>query len=124
MDTKIDVSLLPELSQEDQFGGSTTVVIDGQLDGTAMATSTRLDAGEYRIGAGTTITWPAGAEAPFAESVQRLDGRSWSRPFGDKDLSGGHPVYYAVAALIANAFGIMGMPHIVVRFYTNPTGRV
>lgn len=100
-----------------------TVAIDGRLDDTAMAGSTRLDAGEYRIGAGTTITWPAGAEAPFAESVQRLDGRSWSRPFGDKDLSGGHPVYYAVAALIANAFGIMGMPHIVVRFYTNPTGR-
>ena len=38
-------------------------------------------------------------------------------------MDGGNPRYFALAVFVANAFGVMGMPHIVVRFYTNPNGR-
>lgn len=34
----------------------------------------------------------------------------------------GHPVYATWSTLIALAFGAMGLPHILVRFYTNPDG--
>lgn len=99
------------------------VMATGSIDGALVDGPIRLTEGSHSIGAGASIEWPAGAPVVFAEQVQQLDGRAWSEPFGDKDLSGGHPFYFSLAALVANAFGIMGMPHIVVRFYTNPTGR-
>src|SRR4029079_15824724 len=46
----------------------------------------------------------------------------WSRPlsgFGGRD----HPVYAMYSTLLALCFGTMGLPHVVVRFYTNPDGR-
>lgn len=111
-----------------QLTEATTVRAQGTIDGAgvdgtiALGTGT-LGTGSYAIDAGTVIEWPAGAAAPFADGVQRLTGTDWSQPLGDKDLAGGHPLYFAISVVVANAFGIMGMPHIVVRFYTNPTGR-
>jgi len=102
---------------------SSTVDAVGAIDGRAVDGSLRLSAGRHVVGAETIITWPAGTAVPFADGVQRLNGDDWAAPLGEKDLSGGHPLYFTIASLIANAFGIMGMPHIVVRFYTNPTGR-
>ncbi len=49
-------------------------------------------------------------------------GREWSRPlsgFGGRD----HPVYATYSTLLALCFGTMGLPHVLVRFYTNPDGR-
>jgi cation/acetate symporter len=46
----------------------------------------------------------------------------WSRPlsgFGGRD----HPVYATYSTLLALCFGTMGLPHVLVRFYTNPDGR-
>ncbi len=80
-------------------------------------------AGTLEVPAGTTITWPAGIVVPHAERIELLDGDDWARPLGDKAVGGGHPLYFSFAVFMANMFGIMGLPHIVVRFYTNPTGR-
>jgi len=102
---------------------ATIVDATGVIDARPVSGELTLDVGSHTIGAETSIVWPADALAPFAENVQRLSGTEWSEPLGEKDLSGGHPLYFTISALIANAFGIMGMPHIVVRFYTNPTGR-
>ncbi len=45
---------------------------------------------------------------------------SWSLPLGD----GGAQGLYTTYSLIAATFlGTMGLPHVVVRFYTNPDGR-
>lgn len=105
----------------------TTVIVDGtiaersglaEFDSPAM-----LYPGSYEVGAGTTITWPAGSAAPFNSRFPQLDDQSWSAPFKGEGLPGGSPVYFAIATFVANAFGIMGLPHIVVRFHTNPTGR-
>ena len=34
-----------------------------------------------------------------------------------------HPVYATYSTLLALCFGTMGLPHVLVRFYTNPDGR-
>jgi cation/acetate symporter len=46
----------------------------------------------------------------------------WAEPLGG--LAGqGHPVYATYSLLLALALGTMGLPHVLVRFYTNPDGR-
>jgi len=49
-------------------------------------------------------------------------GHDWARPlggFGGRD----HPLYATYSTLLALCFGTMGLPHVLVRFYTNPDGR-
>ncbi len=48
-------------------------------------------------------------------------GPSWAEPlsgFGGQD----HAVYATYSTIIALALGTMGLPHVLVRFYTNPDG--
>ena len=50
------------------------------------------------------------------------ESHEWARPldgFGGHD----HPVYATYSTLLALCFGTMGLPHVLVRFYTNPDGR-
>ncbi len=85
-------------------------------------TPRRLAIGPLTVDAGATIIWPAGAPVAHQDRIQVIDGRAWATPLGEKAVGGGHPLYFSFAILLANMFGIMGLPHIVVRFYTNPTG--
>ena len=57
---------------------------------------------------------PAGVVSPGR--VQDL----WSSPLAS---SSGHPLYTTYSIIIATFLGTMGLPHVVVRFYTNPDGR-
>ncbi|MFC5676339.1 cation acetate symporter [Aeromicrobium endophyticum] len=45
---------------------------------------------------------------------------AWFTPFGDTDGPG---LYLTYSVLVATFLGTMGLPHVVVRFYTNPDGR-
>ena len=99
------------------------VEVSGEIDGRPIAGETSLESGRHEISAETTIVWPAGSVAPYAEGISRLTGTEWSQLQEGKTLAAGHPLYFTISVLVANAFGIMGMAHIVVRFYTNPTGR-
>jgi cation/acetate symporter len=46
----------------------------------------------------------------------------WKEPLNG--LAGqGHPVYATYSLLLALGLGTMGLPHVLVRFYTNPDGR-
>ncbi len=47
-------------------------------------------------------------------------GATWADPL---DLAGGHPLYSTYSLMLATFLGTMGLPHVVVRFYTNPDGR-
>ncbi|MGA8258277.1 MAG: cation acetate symporter, partial [Nocardioides sp.] len=47
-------------------------------------------------------------------------GDGWSMPLGD---GGGQGLYTTYSLVIATFLGTMGLPHVVVRFYTNPDGR-
>ena len=46
-------------------------------------------------------------------------GASWANPL---DFAGGHPLYSTYSLMVATFLGTMGLPHVVVRFYTNPDG--
>jgi len=49
--------------------------------------------------------------------------KTWLRPFGPMTSKYGHPLLYTYSLIIALICGTAGLPHILVRFYTNPDGR-
>ena len=51
-------------------------------------------------------------------TVGAVDVSDWVRP-----LQGDNAVYLTYSLVLATFFGTMGLPHVVVRFYTNPDGR-
>jgi cation/acetate symporter len=56
-----------------------------------------------------------------APHVLTSPGHEWSHPlsgFGGVE----HPVYATYSVMLALCFGTMGLPHVLVRFYTNPDG--
>ncbi|GAB3072512.1 hypothetical protein GCM10027053_42080 [Intrasporangium mesophilum] len=50
--------------------------------------------------------------------VGAVDVTDWVRP-----LQGPNALYLTYSLVLATFFGTMGLPHVVVRFYTNPDGR-
>jgi len=62
------------------------------------------------------------AGQPPPSVVPTAGGGAWSQPlsgFGGRE----HPVYATYSTILALCFGTMGLPHVLVRFYTNPDGR-
>jgi Na+(H+)/acetate symporter ActP len=47
----------------------------------------------------------------------------WLNPFGPMTSKWGYPLLYTYSLIIALVCGTAGLPHILVRFYTNPDGR-
>jgi Na+(H+)/acetate symporter ActP len=47
----------------------------------------------------------------------------WVNPFGPLTSKHGYPLLYTYSLIIALVCGTAGLPHILVRFYTNPDGR-
>ncbi|WP_225825704.1 cation acetate symporter [Streptomyces naphthomycinicus] len=80
-----------------------------------------LDPGVHEVRAGTTLRFPPRAPVPVRESDDGRGASSWAAP-----LSGGkddHPLYTTYGLICATFLGTMGLPHVLVRFYTNPDGR-
>jgi len=95
-----------------------TVTVDGTVDGRALdGTETRLPAGAHRIDGGTRLTFAAGAEVPAAGRGAD-DALSPSRAESREE----RPLYATYGLILATFFGTMGLPHVVVRFYTSPHG--
>jgi Na+(H+)/acetate symporter ActP len=72
-----------------------------------------LNVGSHIISAGTAVTFPAGSDVPDVAGV--ATGRGWLLPG-----SGG--LFAAYSLILATFLGTMGLPHVLVRFYTNPDG--
>lgn len=49
-----------------------------------------------------------------------ISGHDWMEPMATVSA---HPVYATWSLVVATCLGTMGLPHVVVRFYTNPDGR-
>ena len=49
--------------------------------------------------------------------------KAWLEPFGKFTGKHGYPLLYTYSLIIALICGTAGLPHILVRFYTNPDGR-
>jgi cation/acetate symporter len=76
-------------------------------------------AGERRTLPAGTIELPPGAVVPVAEGIDAQPGEEWARPV---DSSGDSSPVFVYSLLLATFLGTMGLPHILVRFYTNPDG--
>ena len=69
------------------------------------------------------IVWLGdGGQSPADPSlvVDGESGTAWANPV---DFAGGHPLYSTYSLMVATFLGTMGLPHVVVRFYTNPDGQ-
>lgn len=73
---------------------------------------------DHEVGAGTTLTFDAGATVPVVTDAT-ADNGSWLRPGSD----GGEGMLRTYSLIFATFLGTMGLPHVLVRFYTNPDGK-
>jgi Na+(H+)/acetate symporter ActP len=97
------------------------ISVTGSLDGRPVHAAGIPSAGEHTLGAGTTLTLAAGAATPVVAGTPSA-GTEWIASGGG--LGGGHPLYQVLSIIVATFLGTMGLPHVLVRFYTNPDGRV
>ena len=68
------------------------------------------------------IAWRSGDHPVGVLESLHGAGAEWAEPLsqaGGRD----HPLYATYSLLLALCFGTMGLPHVLVRFYTNPDGR-
>jgi cation/acetate symporter len=98
-------------SQSVKFPADSTYVVDGVTHRAAKGEKVTLPAGDVRL--------PPDAAVPMADGADTGNGIHWSRPVGKGESDGPLFVY---SLLIATVLGTMGLPHILVRFYTNPDG--
>jgi len=69
------------------------------------------------------IVWLGdGGSSPAAAGrvVEGINGTDWANPLA---VAGDHPLYTTYSLMLATFLGTMGLPHVVVRYYTNPDGR-
>ncbi len=93
-----------------------TGVVDGRTYSGGIAP---LPPGLHTVEEGTRLDFAPGSVVPVEEDLPATTDEAWSQP-----LSGGreHGLYTTYSLIIATMLGTMGLPHILVRFYTNPDG--
>ncbi|RAS62243.1 sodium:solute symporter family protein [Lentzea atacamensis] len=92
----------------------------GEIDGLRIENAGHvLTDGYHRIGHGSEFTFPRGAPVPHVSTMAHNTNESWAQP----ESSGQRfPLYGVYSLIIATFLGTMGLPHVIVRFYTNPNG--
>jgi Na+(H+)/acetate symporter ActP len=114
--TTVDVSTPVTL----QVGAPVEVGVRGEVDGATVNGPVSWAPGLHRVDAGTTLHFPAGSAVPVVSDADPDQG-SWSAPLtGSED---GHSLLATYSLVLALLLGTMGLPHVLVRFYTNPDGR-
>ncbi|MER3398562.1 MAG: cation acetate symporter [Chloroflexota bacterium] len=89
----------------------------GELRQIPAGTAFTLPPGQSRIVAGGRLEYQAGSAVPNAPA-----GESWAKPFGPFTSGLGYPLIFTYSLMIATVLGTAGLPHILVRFYTNKDG--
>ncbi|MGE2716948.1 cation acetate symporter [Mycolicibacterium litorale] len=97
------------------------ITVTGTLDGEPVTAAPIGAPGEHRLTEGTTMTLAEGAATPVLAGTPAA-GSDWLASGGG--LGGAHPLYQVLSIIVATFLGTMGLPHVLVRFYTNPDGRV
>lgn len=93
------------------FPRAAAYAVDGVAGRAAAGEERTLPAGRLTLAAGTTV--------PVARGTDARVGAEWARPVADR--SDASPVF-VFSLLLATVLGTMGLPHILVRFYTNRDG--
>jgi Na+(H+)/acetate symporter ActP len=98
----------------------TPLVASGRVDGIDRPGAPLVWApGRHVVTAPTTLTFDAGLPVPVAAGAPVTD-EAWLQPF-PRGRDAGLLATYSL--IIATFLGTMGLPHVLVRFYTNPDGR-
>ncbi|HEX2773818.1 MAG TPA: cation acetate symporter [Micromonosporaceae bacterium] len=84
------------------------------------ATVTRADGSTALVRTGDQLTFAAGEPVPQVSGVASEDGVDWLLP-GEPDRDR-HGLFSTYSLILATFLGTMGLPHVLVRFYTNPDG--
>jgi Na+(H+)/acetate symporter ActP len=63
------------------------------------------------------LHWQAAGRPPIPAPA------SWVSPLGGVGAGAPHPLFSTYSLILATFLGTMGLPHVLVRFYTNPQGR-
>ncbi|MFF1676814.1 sodium/solute symporter [Streptomyces sp. NPDC058256] len=109
---RVDDSLDLKLSQP--LGVTATGTVDGRRYEDERV---ELPAGVHHIQRGTRLTFTKGDPVPAADRGSN-GGMSTSLASGREE----RPLYATYGLILATFLGTMGLPHVVVRFYTSPHG--
>jgi Na+(H+)/acetate symporter ActP len=101
------------------LAGPSTVGVHGTLDGSTVDGPVDLPAGAHKVGDGTRLDFAAGAGVPRVDAVAAESPLDWLLPGEQDDAEG---VFATYSLIIGTFLGTMGLPHVLVRFYTNPNG--
>ena len=93
------------------FPEATRYTVDGVPAAAAEGEERTLPAGEIGL--------PPRAVVPVADGIDPQRGEDWARPV---ESTGPTSAVFVYSLLLATFLGTMGLPHILVRFYTNPDG--
>ncbi|HET9077820.1 MAG TPA: cation acetate symporter [Acidimicrobiales bacterium] len=102
------------------------VTLQGRVDATSSNPTPApllLGPGEHRVAAGTSLGFPAGAHSPTVRSTPLLSASQWNSPLVRLNGRSVHPLAATYGVILATFLGALGLPHILVRFYTNPDGQ-
>ncbi|MCE0761818.1 cation acetate symporter [Pseudonocardia kujensis] len=89
----------------------------GEVDGATVDGPLLWSPGLHTVEAGTELRFAAGTGVPVPVGTPATD-RAWLEP-----RSGPLDLLEIYSILVAGIAGTMGLPHVLVRFYTNPDGR-
>jgi Na+(H+)/acetate symporter ActP len=97
-----------------------TLTATGDVDGVRLnATPLHWATGTHTVGAGSELVFPGGSAVPVVAGSPASDA-SWLTPY---PAGREHGLLATYSLIIALFLGTMGLPHVLVRFYTNPDGR-
>jgi Na+(H+)/acetate symporter ActP len=108
-----------EASVTDDVTRPVTVEAKGTIDGHPLDGRYLLADGTHTLHSGTTVVFPAGARVPAITGIALEPNSRWALPLSS---GGPHPLYATYSLILATFLGTMGLPHVLVRFYTNPDG--
>ncbi|MGW6375628.1 sodium/solute symporter [Rhodococcus sp. NPDC055112] len=103
-----------------QVSGPIAAGVSGTLDGAEVDGTVMLGPGEHELGSGTALILEAGSPVPVVAGAPATDA-DWLEP--GSGLGGEHPLFQVYSLMIGIFLGTVGLPHVLVRFYTNPDGR-
>lgn len=103
-----------------QVNSDLWVTADGTVDGGEVSGPIRLTAGDHDVSAGTSLVLAPGAAVPVVSGAPATHDQ-WATP--GWGFGGDHPMYQVYSLIVGIFLGTMGLPHVLVRFYTNPDGR-
>jgi Na+(H+)/acetate symporter ActP len=100
-----------------EVAAGTELQARGTVDGVPVDGPLTWAPGVHDVEAGTELRFAAGSDVPVPAGTPTTD-REWLEP-----QAGGAKLLEIYSILIAGIAGTMGLPHVLVRFYTNPDGR-